>query len=391
MRVLHVIPSIAPNSGGPAQAIIPMCRELSAHGWDVVLATTDVGMANHVTARNTPIDYRGISTIFFASQWGESFKFSRPMSSWLDANVKAFDVVHIHAVFNHSSVAAASACRKHDVPYVVRPLGSLDPWSMKQKRFRKQLFWRVRGERLVRDAAAVHYTTHAEKELSEQTLKLNHGYVVPLGIEEEFTSTPLDVEELSTLFPSLNGNPYVLVLSRLHPKKALDVLIDAFAQVTSDTRFQHWRLVIGGDGDEDYVKRLRQNVIDKKAERRVLFAGWLGGKKKNRVLRHASLLVQASYQENFGVSIVEALACGVPVLVSPQVNLAAEIERAGAGWISNVDAGALEHSLLGILADSDERSRRGSAARLLSKQFTWEKTAIGLARLYSSIRTSNLN
>lgn len=391
MKVLHVIPSIAPNSGGPAQAIIPMCRELGAHGWDVVLATTDAGMASRISERNTPIDYRGISTIFFASQWGESFKFSRPMSSWLDANVKAFDVVHIHAVFNHSSVAAANACRKHHVPYIVRPLGSLDPWSMKQKRFRKQLFWRARGERLMRDAAAVHYTTTAEKELSEKTLKLNHGYVVPLGIEEESTSRPLGREELSHMFPILNANPYVLVLSRLHPKKALDILINAFAEATSDPRFQNWRLVIAGDGDSHYLQRLRQNVLDKNAEARVLFAGWLGGEDKIRVLRNASLVAQASYQENFGVSVVEALACGVPVLVSPHVNLAAEIESAGAGWVSNVEDGALKHSLLGIFADNEERARRGSAARLLSKQFTWEKTAIGLARLYSSIRTSDLN
>jgi glycosyltransferase involved in cell wall biosynthesis len=361
-----------------------MCRELGAHGWDIVVATTDAGMAGQL--KNTLLDYRGISTIFFASQWGESFKFSRPMSDWLDANVKQFDVVHIHAVFNHSSVAAASACRKHHVPYVVRPLGSLDPWSMKQKRFRKQIFWRLLGGRLIRDAAAVHYTSQAEKELSEQTLKLNHGHVVPLGVEES-SVTPKNGEELPSLFPSLNGNPYVLVLSRLHPKKALDILIDAFAEVTSDRRFQNWRLIIAGDGDSDYVKQLRQNVIDKNAEAHILFAGWLQGEDKNRVQQNASVEVQASYQENFGVSVVEALACGVPVLVSPHVNLAADIGSAGAGWVSEVDAGALKHSLRGILADNEEILRRGSAARLLSKQFTWEKAAIGLDHLYSSITT----
>ena len=119
---------------------------------------------------------------FFPVQLGASFKYSRPLASWLGKNVKEFDLVHVHAVFNHASVAAARACRRSGVPYVVRPLGTLDPWSMKQKPVRKYLFWHLFAKRLLAASAAVHYTAAAEKTATEGYLGMNHGRVVPLGV-----------------------------------------------------------------------------------------------------------------------------------------------------------------------------------------------------------------
>ena len=149
MRVLHVIPSVSERSGGPATAIIPMCRALMREGIEVLLLTTDAGLPG---TNGDVIDYKGVPTRFFHSQWGESYKYSRPMASWLNSNAKNFDVAHIHAVFNHSSVAAARACRDAGVPYVIRPLGTLDPWSMTQKSLRKRLFWQVSGKEMLQHA-----------------------------------------------------------------------------------------------------------------------------------------------------------------------------------------------------------------------------------------------
>ncbi|HKG80318.1 MAG TPA: glycosyltransferase, partial [Pyrinomonadaceae bacterium] len=123
MRVLHVIPSVSDRSGGPATAIIPMCRALLRHGIEVLLITTDAGLREDALKGG---DYKGVPAMFFPSQLGESFKYSRPLASWLRSNIRDFGLAHIHAVFNHSSVAAAHVCRKAGVPYVVRPLGTLD-------------------------------------------------------------------------------------------------------------------------------------------------------------------------------------------------------------------------------------------------------------------------
>jgi len=387
MRVLHVIPSVSTRSGGPAEAIVPMCRALQETGIEVVLATTDFGL--EVEVSETPVNYRGVSTIFFPAQWGDSFKFSRPMSAWLNENVQRFDIVHIHAVFNHACVSAANACRKRGVPYVIRPLGSLDPWSMKQKRLRKQVFWRMTGRAMMQASAAVHYTTRAEQQAVESWVKLNNGTVVPLGIDSEIADSSMNGDDLLRQFPLLANHPYVLVLSRLHPKKALDVLIDAFLSVVQDSRLANWRLVLAGDGRPGYVKQLRQKVFAKKAEDLVLFTGWIEGREKKNVLKHASLLALPSHQENFGLCVMEALALGVPVLISPQVNLAEAVESALAGWISPVSRLALETALRDALEDEGERIIRGRAGELLAQSFSWGKVAAQLKNVYSAIAANS--
>src|ERR1043165_1373088 len=248
MKVLHVIPSVAERSGGPATAIVPMCRALMQQGVEVQLISTGIQEAT---------EYKGVPAHLFPVELGESFKYSRPMASWLDANIRNFDLAHIHAVFNHSSVAAARACRDAGVPYVIRPLGTLDPWSMTQKSLRKRLFWQVSGKAMLQRAASVHYTSEAEKLSTEGRMGLNHGKVIPLGIE-----TPTAINSPADHLPE----PYVLVLSRLNPKKGLDLLIDAFQSLET----QHWHLVIAGDGPSEYVSKLKSKV---KGEN-IVFTGW---------------------------------------------------------------------------------------------------------------------
>lgn len=379
MRVLHVIPSVDDRSGGPATAIVPMCRALQQHGVEVTLISTDAGIRVHPRSNGRAADFKGLSAVFFPSQLGESFKYSRPLSSWLRSNIRQFDLAHIHAVFNHSSVTAAQACRKAEVPYLVRPLGTLEPWSMAQKSVRKRVFWQVAGKAMLRRAAAIHYTTEAEKLSTQRLLGLNNGKVIGLGIGNGSSSSGAK-ERLANYFPELAQQPYVLVLSRLHPKKGLDVLLDAFSGVVQQQRFAQWRLVIAGDGPADYVAKLKQKINNG-----VMFTGWLDGEKKEAVLRNASLLVLPSHQENFGLCVMEAMSHAVPVLVSPHVNLAEEILMANAGWIATVDTKALSTCLAEALGEEQELARRGRAGKELSQKYSWDKTAESLRALYREI------
>jgi glycosyltransferase involved in cell wall biosynthesis len=361
MRVLHVIPSVAERSGGPATAIIPMCRALMQQGIEVLLVSTDAGLKENDVA-----EYKGVPAMLFPSEFGESFKYSRPRASWLTTNIRQFDLAHVHAVFNHSSVAAARACRRAGVPYVIRPLGTLDPWSMTQKSLRKRLFWQVAGKAMLQGAAAVHYTSEGEKLSTERLTGLNHGRVVPLGIEMTTTTR----EKL----------PYVLVLSRLHPKKGIDVLIDAFLSLASE--FSAWRLVLAGDGAPDYVSKLKS-----KAEQcdRIVFTGWVDGEQKDALLGSASLLALPSHQENFGLCVMEAMSHAVPVLVSPGVNLAPEIVKANAGWVAAIDEQSLTAKLVEALSDEAERAKRGRAGQQLSLRYSWENATKSLVQLYQQV------
>ena len=379
MRVLHVIPSVAERSGGPATAIVPMCRALKQHGVEVLLVSTNAGMDHDESVS----DYKGVPAIFFPTQLGESFKYSRPLSTWLVSNIQQFDVAHIHAVFNHSSIAAAHVCRRARVPYVVRPLGTLEPWSMTQKSLRKRVFWQVSGKGMLRRAAAIHYTTEAERLSTERLLGLNHGKVIALGIESNSATSSTDAR-LDHHFPELVGGPYALVLSRLHPKKGLDVLIDAFLSLVQVQKFAHWRLIIAGDGPVDYVLKLKAMAG---ASSQIMFTGWLDGEKKDAVLSGASLLVLPSHQENFGLCVMEALSHSVPVLVSPHVNLAEEIVLANAGWIATVDKHALMTRLAEVLSDEEQRSRRGRAGKQLAQKYSWGTVAKSLVDLYKELIT----
>jgi len=376
-----------------------MCRALRARGHEVAIATTSHGLSGLNGNGNGPKLYNGTATHFFPVQWGDAFKYSRPLQTWLDENVRSFDVVHIHAVFNHSSIAAARSCRKYLVPYVVRPLGTLDPWSMQQKSLKKSLFWTLAGKRMLKRAATIHYTAQAEFDLVKDSLGLTHGSVVPLGIGSSDSvlgpqaSSPARApntdcdsrgQARTPAVPARRG-PYILFLSRLHPKKGLDVLIKAFVAVHKSQEFSEWRLVIAGDGNRAYINSLKQLVSSNSADLIVNFIGWVSGDEKLDVLRNASLLVLPSSQENFGLCVLEALAEGVPVVVSRDVNLAKDIADAGAGWISAIDVVGLENSLSEAMADNEQRLHRGVAGKAFSQNFSWESIAEKLERMYLSI------
>ncbi|MEE8303977.1 MAG: glycosyltransferase, partial [Candidatus Tectomicrobia bacterium] len=337
LRVLHVIPAVAARYGGPSRAILETCRALEGQDIESLIATTDAdGPVRLPVALGRPITYQGVPTIFFARQWSEGFKYSHPLACWLQTNVRRFDLVHIDAVFSHASLAAARACQRHRIPYVVRPLGSLAPWCVNQKRFRKRLLWHFGVKQMLCRAAAIHYTTAEERRRVERRSGLRCGIVVPLGIDEGVLNTPRTSERFRQQYAGLGQAPYVLVLSRLHPVKGLELFFDAFLDVGCQEAFRHWRLVVAGDGEGGYVRNLKCLVQERGGDGRVLFTGWLDEPEKVAALQGAALLALPSHHENFGLSAAEALACGVPVLVSTQVNLADEIRRAGAGWVVNL-------------------------------------------------------
>lgn len=383
LRALHVIPAVAPRYGGPSRAVFSMCRALQAEGVDVEVASTDAN--GHARLDSLEGGEGPVPTRLFARQWSEAFKYSRPLARWLDGHVREFDVVHVHAVFSHACLAAARACHRSGVPYVVRPLGSLDPWSLSQSRFRKRVLWHAGVARMLHRAAAVHYTTDEERRLAEPFLGLGRGVVIPLGVDDELFDPVVIPDAFARGYPGLSGRRYVLFLSRLHPKKALDLLVEAFAGLAEDDR-KEWRLVIAGDGEAAYVAGLRRHAERLDRAERILFVGWLDGRERLAALRGAGLFVLPSHQENFGLAAAEAMAAGVPVVLSEQVNLAALVTTAGAGWVVSRDVEALRDALATALRDENARTVRGRAGEQLARErFSWGAVAAQLIELYRRV------
>jgi glycosyltransferase involved in cell wall biosynthesis len=323
------------------------------------------------------VNYRGNQFRFFRRDWSESFKFSSEMQRWLSKHVADYNLVHIHAIFSHALPAAAGACRRNGIPYIVRPAGSLEPWCIRQKPIRKWVAWHAFVRRALSQAAAIHYTTEQERAGTESAFGLQRGIVVPNGVTEALSQT---------VRPPSVKPPTLLALSRIHPKKGLDLLLRVFIELKSEGQLDGWRLMIAGDGERRYVEHLQILVRGTAAEPFVQWTGWLGGDSKLSAMQKASLFVLSSHQENFGIGVLEAMACSTPVLVSSHVGLAADIQHAGAGWVVNLDANGLRAGLIEACSAAAELEQRGAAARtLVRERFTWSRIASEWFSQYETI------
>lgn len=361
-----------------------MCRSLTAAGVETLLATTDAdGDAHLDVPLGAATTWKGAPAIFFRRDCSEAFKYSRGLGAWLRRHVGDFDVVHAHAALSYAPIAAGRAATARAIPYVVRPLGTLDNWSLAQKPAKKQALLRLGGRRLLLDASLVQYTSRQERREVESAFGIANGAVVPLGVDDNLLHQP--VVRASERF----AQPYVLALSRLHPVKNLERLIQAFSDVVSaDDALSHWRLIIAGDGDPDYTSALKQLASRGRAATSVVFRGWTEAEAKRDLVSRASLYALPSFHENFGVSLIEAMAASVPVLVSRGVHLCDEVEAAGAGWVVGDDLDSLRTGLADALSSFQELARRGESARTAAARFTWSSVAGQLIEIYRNVSRS---
>jgi glycosyltransferase involved in cell wall biosynthesis len=387
MKVLHVIPSISLSQGGPSVALPLMTRSLVSLGVAVDVATTndDGPGGRRDVALATAIEREGVRHFFFPKQ-SEFYKFSLPLRRWLRQRVGDYDVIHVHALFSHSSVSAARAAWRAKVPYVIRPLGVLNRWGLrKRRRWFKALSLALIERPLLRRAAAIHYTSALERDEAEAAGVIGRGVVIPLGIDlqamNENRSRPDDAD---AIWPELSRCEVVLFLSRLDPKKGLELLLEAFAQVVH--RHPQTRLLIAGDGQAEYVAQLRGLAHKLGIGSQVVWAGHVEGGRKRAALAAASLFVLPSHSENFGIAAVEAMASGVPVVLTEGVAIAAEVAAAQAGRVTAREPAAIAEAIDAILGDARLRQTIAENARqLAATAFSLEQMGKRLADLYREI------
>jgi len=208
---------------------------------------------------------------------------------------------------------------------------------------------------------------------------------IPNGVDEELLEVQASGEFRKRHGIPANA-PFVLTLSRLHPKKGIDLLLSAFVGLKTQNKLAEWHLVVAGDGEVDYVERLRRIARGTAAESAVHWVGWLENAAKFEALAEADLFVLSSFQENFGIGAVESMACGSPVLLSHQVGLAPVVCNAGAGWVVNLDGDGLRNSLVEVAGNSTELATRGDAAReLVRERFTWPRIACEWTAVYERL------
>lgn len=362
-----------------------VARALSQAGLEVHVATTDDNGPGRLQVPLSIPQQEDGATFWYFRRQTSFYIFSWPLTRWLAQHVHEFDLVHIHALFSYAALPASLMARRAGVPYIVRPLGTLNHWGIENRRpWLKKLSFRLIESRILKCAAAIHFTSGLER--SEAAGLVTHGRseVIPNPLDASPDSWPAGA--FSARFPQLEGRRIILFLSRLDEKKGLGLLLTAFARVQQQR--PDTVLVLAGSGRPDFVGALRDRAAALGISSSVLWAGFLSGEQKWAALADADIFVLPSYSENFGNAVVEAMAAGLPVVVSDQVGIHAEIAEAHAGAVVPCSADRLAWQLLEFLADAGLRSSMGQNGRRLSaSRYSPDAVGARMLHLYNEIAT----
>jgi glycosyltransferase involved in cell wall biosynthesis len=273
-----------------------------------------------------------------------------------------------------------------DVPYVITAHGMLDPWSLSQRSLKKRLYMLLRLRRNLNRAAAVHFTTDIERDLTGPLHIKAPAIVEPYCLDlSEFNQLPAR-GSFRKKFPQVGDRKIVLFLSRLHPKKGLDLLIPAFAHANAKDSV----LVLAGPVDPDYEAELDRLIEQHGLRDRVVKTGMLYNGTRVAALTDAELFVLPSYQENFGIAVVEALAAGCPVVISDQVNIHRQVSSAGVGAVIPTNVEALAEQISHWMNDDAERHRVARRARdFAMRRYNLERSEKLWARHYAQVISPN--
>ncbi|HEY3728968.1 MAG TPA: glycosyltransferase [Solirubrobacteraceae bacterium] len=388
VKVLSVLVGTAARTGGPPAFVGQSRLELERGGDEMVVLSTDLALAptGWAQSRQRRIVYderhaslQDGSVRVFAARFPRRLAFSPELYRAACQLASTSDVVHLHNLWQFPQYAGYRAARRAGAPYIVSPHGALDPYLRRHGRGRKWLSTLLYQERLLRDAALIHVTTGAEAELIADVVPGVPRVVVPCGIYvREFRDLPPRQEFRRRYLDGYDG-PVILFLGRITYKKGLDRLVRAFAHARHQGEC---RLVVVGPDDEGLRRGLERLAVELGVARDIDFLGPLFGEDRRAALASADIWALSSYTENFGIAVIEAMAAGCTVCISPEVNVAPDIAAAEAGVVAELEPQAFGEALARLLADDTRRRQLGSAARRFADGYDWSAVRPRLLDMY---------
>ena len=380
MKILQLVHTLDPSVGGVAAAVLALSRGLARRGdkIDIVVLddpsaawTSNVGLSVHALGS-------GLT----------SYRYSRALLPWLREHGGEYDRVIVNGIWQYLSFAAWRRYAGSSIPYYVFPHGMLDPWFKETfpiKHLKKWLYWPWAEYRVLRDAAAVIFTSEEERLQARRSFWLYSARekVSPLGVEASPIS-PNAKSEFLARYPQLQHTRNFLFLGRLHSKKGCDILLDAFARIQSNDPIS---LIMAGPDQIGWESDLRRQAARLNLTNRVVFTGMLQGAIKQGAFASADAFVLPSHQENFGISVVEALAAGVPVLISNRVNIWREIDGDRAGYVESDDLDGTTRLLQRWIdtAPTERQTMRQNARNCFEQRFEIDRAIDSLSQVLSEV------
>ncbi len=370
MRILQVIGTLEPRYGGPVEVLKQLSLSAVNLGHNVEVVTLDKTSEYFINKKGIIVHALGPSI--------GKYRFNIKLIPWLIKNANRFDVVICNGIWQFQSLAIWLASRFKKFRYFVFVHGALDPWfkyAYPIKHIKKSLYWPWAEYNVLRTASGVLYTTEDEKALARKSFSLYKAneIVINIGIIAPVGDANNQKELFYKEYPSLRHKNILLFLSRIHPKKGCDILLEAFSASNKKDPLLH--LVIVGPDETNWVPLLKKRAQKLGIEEKITWTGMLNGDTKWGAINAASCFILPSHSENFGVVVAESLACGVPVIITDKVNIWREIENQGAGFVSTDTVAGVEESIMSWIELSDlEKEQMKSKA----KECFWEHFEINL-------------
>jgi glycosyltransferase involved in cell wall biosynthesis len=387
MKILHVIQTMSTRYGGPVSFLRALSHSQARAGHTVTICTTNTDYPKGILPVQTdkPVYDYCVNILFHPVQF-QPLLFSLQLMNWIGASITKFDIVHIHGLYRFPVSYAAWSARKFGLPYIIRPHGSLDPYLYRQSRYSvllKRLYERVIDFPNINGASAIHYTTQEELEGAKYLNFKAKPVVVPNGIDWiEFSKLPCRGDFRSRIGID-KDTPVVLFLGRLNFKKGLDLLISAFSKVVKV--LPKTQLALVGPDNEGYRKNIHRWCKEFGIEKSVFTIDHLTAKQVRQAYVDADLFVLPSYTENFGMTVVEAMACKCPVVLSDRVNLSRVVQHAKAGLVVKLKTEELARAVIDILENKTLSKSMGEAGRVLVKsQFSCDRIVELVTPMYKS-------
>lgn len=379
MKVLHIIPTLSPMYGGPSMAVFGMSTALVRHGIDITIATTQ-------SFTGTDIDEVIIHEFprRFESMLPSDFSYSPMLKKWLKLNAKTFDLLHIHTLFTYTTNQACHIARSLDIPYILRPCGMLSPLCLQKSRLKKAVWMNLHEVRNLKGAAAIQFTSEDEKKATEFFRVQVPSVVIPNGPVEKYDEEIGRHNSLNEHFQSFPERKKILFLSRLNPIKGLDLLIPALG-LLADKR-DDFVFVLAGSGESKDENEIRRLLSQNNLTRCTVKTGFVQGIEKYSLLSLSDVFVLPSYHENFGLAVTEAMAAGLPVVISDRVNIHHDVQAYNAGLVTTCDVQQMAGAIEKLLDDAALRKRMGeNGKRLVREKFNWDVIVPKIISLYEHV------
>ncbi len=375
MKYLCVIPSYYPafKFGGSVTAIHALNAAMARAGAEVTVYTTDVGLYGQVESDKESI-VDGVKVTYFSYFPGLDFlgqtgwHFSPSMTSALIKNVKNYDILYLPAIWNYPTLAAAICCRLFKKPYVIAPHGSLYPFTFSRKSWKKLPYYWLIAKKIIWGAAAVHFTTEDEKEKTSANLGFSgRTILVPNGQSaDEFSKLP-KANKLCQKYPELKDKKVIFFLGRIDWIKGLDLLAKSFALVLRKRPDAH--LLIVGPDENGYEQKIRDLLKKERALKAATFTGNLTGNERLEAFSVSYMFVLPSHSENFSMAAIEAMAAGIPVIVSDNVGINREISRNRAGLVVKCEPAQIAENMIKLLENTQLVEELTANAKTMVREY----------------------